>query len=307
MTGAEPPPNRCFCFRFQLRRPSFCCLQPYSLFFLLDEEKSRQSRASGANQTRLLARITMATFLPLWRISFSLLALACIYESVAGSSFATMNLTVTVPAGSSNHGLTNYICTPTQWYDFIIFFGANFFAHAATIRTVPGEKSGDIALTVALALLFPFSGISRGVEAIARHASWPPCDELTRAARAGALCTVVRGRHWKPFDGMTLEGLQVSSNGLSRVAFKYFVSRSRQHSLTVGEFWHKSSGIYEMALQQSRTISGEPDFFGLRSPTNLRYFLQTPGLNLDQQERSLRTIHNARFPHHITFRRSLSQ
>jgi hypothetical protein len=208
------------------------------------KKKTKQSRASGANQTRLLARITMATFFPLWRISFSLLAVACIYESVAGSSFATMNLTVTVPAGSSNHGLANYICTPAQWYDFIIFFGANFFAHAATIRTVPGEKPGDIALTVTLALLFPFSGISRGVEAIARHASWPPCDELTRAARAGALCTIVRGQRWKPRDGMTLEGLQVSSKESSKVAFIYVVSWLHQHGLTVEEFWHKGYGLF---------------------------------------------------------------
>jgi hypothetical protein len=258
VTGAEPPPNRCFCFRFQLRRPSFCCLQPYSLFFLLYEEKFKQSRASSANQTKLLARITMATFLPLWRISFSLLALACIYESVAGSSFATMNLTVTVPAGSSNHGLANYICTPTQWYDFIIFFGANFFAHAATIRTIPGEKSSDIALTVTLALLFPFSGISRGVEAIARHASWPPCDELTRAARSGALCTVVRGREWKLRDGMTLEGLQVPSDESSKVAFNYVIPWSHQHGLTVQDFWHKAYNYSTVTLGQSRTITGEP-------------------------------------------------
>jgi hypothetical protein len=114
-------------------------------------------------------------------------------------------------------------------------------------------------LTVILALLFPFSGISRGVEAIARHASWPPCDELTRAARAGALCTVVRGRYWKPFDGMTLEGIHVSSNKSSKLAFTYVVYWPHQRGLTMGEFWHEGSGISEMVLQQSRTISGEPD------------------------------------------------
>jgi hypothetical protein len=80
----------------------------------------------------------MASSFLLWRIFCSSLALACIYKSATGSK--TTNITVTVPSGSSNHGLPNYICTPAQWYDFIIFFGANFFAHAATIRTIPGEK-----------------------------------------------------------------------------------------------------------------------------------------------------------------------
>ena len=141
-----------------------------------------------------------------WRLCFSILALSCISASVAGH--ATTNITVSVPAGSSNHGLPNYICTPVKWYDIILFFGANFFAHAATIRTLPGEKPEDVALTVVLALFFPFSGISRGIEAIVRHASWPPCDDLTKAARAGALCTVVRGELWKLRDGLSLRGIQ---------------------------------------------------------------------------------------------------
>lgn len=123
-----------------------------------------------------------------------------------------MNITVTVPDGSSNHGSSNLVCTPTTWYDVFIFFAANFFAHAATIKTLPGEKWREALFTIVLALLFPFSGMSRGIEAIVRHASWPPADDLTVAARAGALCIVLRDVRWRPEPGEILKDFKVHEN-----------------------------------------------------------------------------------------------
>lgn len=65
-----------------------------------------------------------------------------------------------------------------------------------------------VIFTIVLALLFPFSGIGRGIEAIARHASWPPADDLTVAARAGALCAFVRLGP-RPKIGEIITGLKI--------------------------------------------------------------------------------------------------
>ncbi|OCL10122.1 hypothetical protein AOQ84DRAFT_402594 [Glonium stellatum] len=177
----------------------------------------------------------MAITFPLWRSSFAFLSFACIYASVVRS--ATINITVTVPAGSSNHGLSSYVCVPTKWYDVIVFFGANFFAHAATIRTLPGERPKEVAFTVILALLFPFSGISRGVEAIVRHASWPPCSGLRCAARAGALCIVTRTWLWGPVRNTVLKGL-IFPNTLEEQSnvYGYTVGKDRQQGLISTEY-----------------------------------------------------------------------
>jgi len=128
--------------------------------------------------------------------------------SILGSIFtseASVILNVTAPDGSSNHNSTDLICTPVRWHTGLIFFAANFFAHAATVRSLPGERIEEKILTVMLALFFPFSGIGRGVEAIVRHASWPPwgkISDLEVAARSGALCTIIRTELWTPENGM---------------------------------------------------------------------------------------------------------
>jgi hypothetical protein len=98
--------------------------------------------------------------LPNWRVCFYFLPLGCMCVSVISSP---INITITAPAGSSNQGSPNLICTPTTWYAIIIFFGANFFAHPVTIRTLPGENGKEVIFTIVLVLLFPFSCIGRGV------------------------------------------------------------------------------------------------------------------------------------------------
>lgn len=75
------------------------------------------------------------------------------------------------------------------------------------MRSLPGEKFGEQVLTVVLALLFPYSGVSRGVEAIARHSAWPPGhrrSDLDVATRSGALCAIVRRHYWVPVHGMSV-------------------------------------------------------------------------------------------------------
>lgn len=103
-----------------------------------------------------------------------------------------MNITITVPKGSTNHGNPNLICTPPNWYDYMIFYFANYFAHAATVVTTPGQGTPETFEAFTNALLIPTSGIVRALVTIWRHAGTVKNDQLRRAAKAGALCIVAK-------------------------------------------------------------------------------------------------------------------
>lgn len=64
-------------------------------------------------------------------------------------------------------------------------------AHCATVKQFIGEIPEPFVAMV-LALFYPYSGISRALESIVRYSRLRRTNELQRAARAGALCTVVR-------------------------------------------------------------------------------------------------------------------
>jgi hypothetical protein len=100
------------------------------------------------------------------------------------------NFTVTVPDGSSNHGNPNLLCTPPNWFDYILFYFSNYFAHAATIIMKPGQGRKETIGVIFAALLLPGSGVGRAIDAIYRH-SRTESDPLKSALRAGALCMVV--------------------------------------------------------------------------------------------------------------------
>lgn len=100
------------------------------------------------------------------------------------------NTTLVVSLNDSNHGDPNLFCRHAQWSDIIIFFIGNYLAHAATITTFPGEIWQDVTLATALALLFPMSGVIRGVRAIQSLAIFGHND-LEKAARARALAVIV--------------------------------------------------------------------------------------------------------------------
>lgn len=144
-----------------------------------------------------------------WKFHFFTVAFLC--AAVSGLPTAdpniNMNVTISVPAGTSDHGDPNLLCTPTKRLDVLIFFLANYFAHAATVKALPGEKTMDLAFIVFLAITFPFSGVARGLEAIVRHASFyrGVHSDLQTAVRAGALCIVVRDRQWVPDLNLPIE------------------------------------------------------------------------------------------------------
>lgn len=99
------------------------------------------------------------------------------------------NVTITVPAGSTQYG--DQLCTPPKWTDILIFYLSNYLVHVITVQTYPGESNISVVLAQVAAFLFPTSGIIRGLNRIVRLAVLEK-DPLLRAARAGALCMVVR-------------------------------------------------------------------------------------------------------------------
>ncbi|RYP63526.1 hypothetical protein DL771_009222 [Monosporascus sp. 5C6A] len=103
-----------------------------------------------------------------------------------------MNFTITVPEGTTNHGNPNLLCTPAKWYDLIIFFSANYFAHSATVIVNPGQSLIETGILIFFALILPGAGIVGAVSAIVRHAATETKNPLNRAARAGALCMVLK-------------------------------------------------------------------------------------------------------------------
>ncbi|KAK3942948.1 hypothetical protein QBC46DRAFT_447257 [Diplogelasinospora grovesii] len=102
-----------------------------------------------------------------------------------------MNFTIVVPEGSTNHGNPKLLCTPPAWYDYVLFYFANYFAHAATVISYPGQGGFETVAVAVSALMLPVSGFTRAANAIYRRARFES-NPLKRAARARALCMVVK-------------------------------------------------------------------------------------------------------------------
>ena len=100
------------------------------------------------------------------------------------------------------------VCSPTNWYDIVWFYFANYILHALSVRSLPGEELlTSIAFKFAC-LIVPYTGIRRGLCLIARAANLARND-LQSAARANALCMIVRTHEWKPMDGEEIDGCTV--------------------------------------------------------------------------------------------------
>jgi len=110
-----------------------------------------------------------------------------------------MSSSNSLPSGTFNHGDPNQICVPSKWTDIVVFFLGNYVAHAATTVLLPGSSIWDSASNVIFALLFPVTGINRGLRSLFSFAivyGLISGSDLQMAARAGALCKVIRkGEH----------------------------------------------------------------------------------------------------------------
>ncbi|KAI9660558.1 MAG: hypothetical protein M1821_009910 [Bathelium mastoideum] len=119
-------------------------------------------------------------------------------------------ISIQVPNGTTQHDNEHILCLPiTKSYwpsvaGIIIFFATNYLAHAATVKSSPGDDVLVQACNAILALCFPMSGLLRALNAIVRFPVAAE-NEVDKACRAGALCMVVRAPHWRPKLGQVLQ------------------------------------------------------------------------------------------------------
>lgn len=120
-----------------------------------------------------------------------------------------VEMTFTVPNGTFTHDDGHVLCVRTrQWqtaFYVATFFATSYVAHAATIRSSPGDGLVVNLCNIALALFLPMSGLMRAVNSIRRFARRG--SDLEKACRAGALCMVVRVAGWLPSPGDTINAL----------------------------------------------------------------------------------------------------
>jgi hypothetical protein len=99
----------------------------------------------------------------------------------------------TAPPGSQNHGDPHLLCLPASWTDIFVFFATNYLAHAATLIPRPGQTFFEGVIDIANALFIPGSGALRTMRFLILHTTRPwGTPSIVRAAKAGALCMVVR-------------------------------------------------------------------------------------------------------------------
>lgn len=103
-----------------------------------------------------------------------------------------MNITIPVPAGTTDHGQPGLLCVPPGWTDIFTFFATNYVAHAATVLARPGQSLSETFMDVVSALFVPGFGALRTLRYLILHPATVRDDDLRRAAAAGALCMVIR-------------------------------------------------------------------------------------------------------------------
>jgi hypothetical protein len=131
--------------------------------------------------TMLLLFLTMLGSLP---------SLAQAQGDTTTTNGADAQCQINIP-GFTHHGNCNLLCRRASWIDVLIFFLGNYVAHAATVVSRPSQSPLSNMFNIMIALLFPGGGVRNGVEAILTLDKFAPTD-LQVAARAGALCTVIK-------------------------------------------------------------------------------------------------------------------
>lgn len=100
-------------------------------------------------------------------------------------------------------------CERTTWYSICWFLFSNYVLHALSVRSLPGENTYSTTAFKLCCLLIPYTGLRRGLCLISRASNFAGSD-LQCAARANALCMVIRTADWRPRDGDKIDGCQIS-------------------------------------------------------------------------------------------------
>ena len=178
----------------------------------------------------------------------SLCILGVLFASFPGSACAptapskTVNITITVPQGTSDHSNPKLICTPSTWIKIATFFLANFVTHTATIKSVPGESALSASEALVLTLLLPASSLRRGLDTIYQRAVLADTP-LKTAAKAKALCMVVRNSKWRPRAGDVVEVLD-------------YMEPCQFEKITM----HKSDFVFKITKEKKRIDGKEWDW-----------------------------------------------
>jgi hypothetical protein len=64
-----------------------------------------------------------------WTSCVLVATILCAAVSGLPATNPNINITISVPEGTSDHGNPNLLCTPTKWLDVLVFFFANYLAH----------------------------------------------------------------------------------------------------------------------------------------------------------------------------------
>lgn len=127
----------------------------------------------------------------------------CYGEALAQPASSLSNSTSA--SNITEAGGTQLYCEKTTWYDVCWFFFTNYLLHALSVRSLPGENAYSSTVFKLCCLLVPYTGVRRGLSLISRASSLTR-DDLQAAARAGALCMVVRKPDWRPENGQVIHG-----------------------------------------------------------------------------------------------------
>lgn len=138
-------------------------------------------------------------------------------------------------------------CEKTTWYSICWFVFSNYVLHALSVRSLPGENTYSTTAFKLCCLLIPYTGLRRGLCLISRASNFAGGD-LQCAARANALCMVIRTAEWRPRDGDTVDGCQI--NIVDSAADRASLSSSKP-----GNFFR--SGTCETAKSMKSTDSAK--------------------------------------------------
>lgn len=121
-----------------------------------------------------------------------------------GTPTPPANVTVIV-----NDNDPHVYCERTTWYSVCWFLFSNYVLHALSVRSLPGENTYSTTAFKLCCLLIPYTGLRRGLCLISRASNFAGSD-LQCAARANALCMVIRTADWRPRDGDNINGCRIN-------------------------------------------------------------------------------------------------
>ena len=199
---------------------------------------------------------------------FSLSALFVPHSNcVPMAPLPTEVISIEVPKGTRLQGSNpQVLCTPSKWTDVATFLLANYVAHAATLKSLPGESILSALKNIVLSLIFPISGVKRGLNAIFQFAIFAKTP-LEVAAKANALCMVIRAPDWKPERGDVVEMTELRKpswtpwereDGNSHTRAKRFVAGVMRIIMKLSHFFSRVNTLMRLERPEDEEISNVP-------------------------------------------------